>query len=331
MTWIASAIERRGSRRRRRDARATSTATARPTGCGSSRTTAQAYDWYYNVVANPMLWFMQHSLWEPRVHAGHRPRVLHSAWRDGLRSGQRALRGRGRSRSSTRKPDADGLLPRLPPVPRAAARARGAPGRDGSRTSSTSRGRSRLLARAAEDDAARDPRRAARERRRRLPHRPLAPELHLQRARAARRATSLATDARHRTDLGRPARVRRAARSDAVLERGARARRESPREARSCASTAPIRRRTSCAASARSSCYLDAHPEARRRVGMLALLDPSRQDIPEYAEYLGAIQREARARQRPLPARAAGCRSTCRSRTTSRSRSPRTSSSTCCS
>jgi trehalose 6-phosphate synthase len=27
---------------------------------------------------------------------------------------------------------------------------------------------------------------------------------------------------------------------------------------------------------------------------MLALLDPSRQDIPEYSEYIGAIQREAR-------------------------------------
>src|SRR5437763_944819 len=40
--------------------------------------------------------------------------------------------------------------------------------------------------------------------------------------------------------------------------------------------------------------FLDAHPELHRRVGMLALLDPSRQDIPEYAEYLGAIQREAR-------------------------------------
>jgi trehalose 6-phosphate synthase len=40
--------------------------------------------------------------------------------------------------------------------------------------------------------------------------------------------------------------------------------------------------------------YLDAHPEAVGRVGMLALLDPSRQDIPEYSEYLGAIQREAR-------------------------------------
>jgi trehalose 6-phosphate synthase len=40
--------------------------------------------------------------------------------------------------------------------------------------------------------------------------------------------------------------------------------------------------------------YLDAHPEMHGRVGMLALLDPSRQDIPEYSEYLGAIQRESR-------------------------------------
>ena len=40
--------------------------------------------------------------------------------------------------------------------------------------------------------------------------------------------------------------------------------------------------------------YLDEHPEMHRKVGMLALLDPSRQEIPEYAEYLGAIQREAR-------------------------------------
>jgi trehalose 6-phosphate synthase len=40
--------------------------------------------------------------------------------------------------------------------------------------------------------------------------------------------------------------------------------------------------------------YLEAHPEMHGRVSMLALLDPSRQDIPEYAEYLGAIQRAAR-------------------------------------
>ncbi len=40
--------------------------------------------------------------------------------------------------------------------------------------------------------------------------------------------------------------------------------------------------------------FLTDHPEYHGRVGMLALLDPSRQDIPEYAEYLGAIQRTAR-------------------------------------
>src|SRR5262249_44207297 len=40
---------------------------------------------------------------------------------------------------------------------------------------------------------------------------------------------------------------------------------------------------------------LERHPELLGRVGMLALLDPSRQDLPEYAEYLGAIRREARA------------------------------------
>jgi trehalose 6-phosphate synthase len=38
---------------------------------------------------------------------------------------------------------------------------------------------------------------------------------------------------------------------------------------------------------------LDRHPEHRGRVGMLALLDPSRQDIPEYAEYLAEIERAA--------------------------------------
>jgi trehalose 6-phosphate synthase len=41
--------------------------------------------------------------------------------------------------------------------------------------------------------------------------------------------------------------------------------------------------------------YLEAHPETHGRVGMLVLLDPSRQDIPEYSEYVGAIQRAARA------------------------------------
>jgi trehalose 6-phosphate synthase len=41
--------------------------------------------------------------------------------------------------------------------------------------------------------------------------------------------------------------------------------------------------------------FLDLHPEYHGRVALLARLDPSRQDIPEYTEYLGAIEREARA------------------------------------
>src|ERR671934_244469 len=42
----------------------------------------QAYDWHYNVVSNPTLWFLQHYLWalaqEPNVNKG-----LHHAWDEG--------------------------------------------------------------------------------------------------------------------------------------------------------------------------------------------------------------------------------------------------------
>jgi trehalose 6-phosphate synthase len=41
--------------------------------------------------------------------------------------------------------------------------------------------------------------------------------------------------------------------------------------------------------------FLDRHPELHGRVAMLALLDPSRQDVPEYTEYRAAIEREAHA------------------------------------
>jgi len=39
--------------------------------------------------------------------------------------------------------------------------------------------------------------------------------------------------------------------------------------------------------------FLELHPELRRRVSMLSCLDPSRLNIPEYEDYLEAIQREA--------------------------------------
>jgi len=40
---------------------------------------------------------------------------------------------------------------------------------------------------------------------------------------------------------------------------------------------------------------LEGHPELLGRVGMTALLAPSRQEIPEYLEYLGAVESAARA------------------------------------
>jgi trehalose 6-phosphate synthase len=39
--------------------------------------------------------------------------------------------------------------------------------------------------------------------------------------------------------------------------------------------------------------FLETHPELHGRVAMLSFLDPSRLDIPEYEDHLGAIQREA--------------------------------------
>ena len=46
--------------------------------------------------------------------------------------------------------------------------------------------------------------------------------------------------------------------------------------------------------------FLERWPEFRGRVVMLALLDPSRQSLPEYADYLAAIEREAAVRERAL-------------------------------
>jgi len=78
VTWIASAITEED----RFAAGDTLDETARDGSPYKLRLVAhdrQAYDWYYNVVANPMLWFVQHSLWDlpytPKVDA-----AFHRAW-----------------------------------------------------------------------------------------------------------------------------------------------------------------------------------------------------------------------------------------------------------
>src|SRR5205814_6182026 len=50
----------------------------------------RAYEWYYNVIANPMLWFVQHHLWElaatPSIDHG-----VHHAWSEGYVQVNRAF------------------------------------------------------------------------------------------------------------------------------------------------------------------------------------------------------------------------------------------------
>jgi trehalose 6-phosphate synthase len=51
---------------------------------------AEAYDRYYNVVANPMLWFIQHSLWDHAARPELGP-AFHAAWSEGYERVNRAF------------------------------------------------------------------------------------------------------------------------------------------------------------------------------------------------------------------------------------------------
>ena len=95
-----------------------------------------AYDLYYNVVANPALWFVQHGLWELKQNPDARPRLCLGG---GLRRGEPGVRGR-RARGARARAGGDRLLPRLPPLRRARARPGAAARRVAGRTSPTSRG-----------------------------------------------------------------------------------------------------------------------------------------------------------------------------------------------
>ena len=56
-----------------------------------------------------------------------------------------------------------------------------------------------------------------------------------------------------------------------------------------CGSTAPTRPRTSSAGFQAFATMLEDHPELVGKVTLPALLQPSRQDVPEYADYLAEI------------------------------------------
>ncbi|MFL5936524.1 MAG: trehalose-6-phosphate synthase [Gaiellaceae bacterium] len=261
----------------------------------------RAYDWYYNVVANPMLWFLQHHLWglasEPVIDHG-----FHHAWSEGYVAVNRSF--------------ADAVLDELDRDPSAAVffhdyhlyvaprMVRDArpetrlvhfvhipwPGTDSwsvlpieirraihdgllaNDVAGFHTGRwRRNFMRVAEDtvgavpDWARD-------------------ALGYEGRRVVVTAAPISVDTAEFDEL---------AQSEAVLEAGEKLARERPeklilRVDRTDPSKNIVRGFRAL------ELYLDAHPEMHGRVCLLALLDPSRQEIPEYAEYVGAIQREAR-------------------------------------
>ena len=250
---------------------------------------AQAYDWYYNVVANPMLWFVQHSLWElaytPKVDA-----AFHRAWRDGYAAVNEGF-ARVVLAELEHEPEAavffhdyhlylapklvrqgcpDSTLMHFVHVPwpqpdcwRVLPRAMRCAIHEGLIANDvigfhTERWRSNFL--------------------------------YSTRELLGEDVTQKTVTAPISVD---PAEFAELAQSDPVLaaEREIVANRPEKlvvRVDRTDPSKNIVRGFRAF------ELYLDAHPEMHRRVRMLALLDPSRQDIPEYAEYLGAIERESR-------------------------------------
>ncbi|MHB8642562.1 MAG: alpha,alpha-trehalose-phosphate synthase (UDP-forming) [Gaiellaceae bacterium] len=304
VTWIASAMSREDRVVTSENSGAAFEEVARDGSPYRLRFVAhdeQAYDWYYNVIANPTLWFLQHYLWDlataPTVDHG-----VHHAWDEGYVHVNRGF-ANAVIDELDREPAASVFFhdyhlyvaPRLVRDARPDARlvqfvhipwpatdywtvlpleirraihdgllANDAVGFH------TRRWRRNFM-RSAEDvlgarpDWARD-------------------ELGYEGRRVAVTAAPISVDPSEFDDL---------AQSEVVLAAGRALARERPEKVvlrvdRTDPSKNIVRGFRAF------ELYLDAHPEMHRRVILRTLLDPSRQEIPEYAEYVGAIQREAR-------------------------------------
>jgi trehalose 6-phosphate synthase len=262
----------------------------------------QAYDWYYNVVANPVLWFIQHYLWglasSPDVNQG-----LHHAWREGYVAVNRSFADATLAEIE-REPDAAVFFHdyHLYVAPRMVRE--GAP-------------HTTLAHFVHVPWAMSEYWRVLPEPIRRAVHEGILANdvvsFHTPRWRRnfLRSCEDILEDAEVDREAGE---VRFRGQITAVR---ARAISVDPDEFDTLAESPEVRAQESALADERPEflvlrvdrtdpsknvvrgfrayeLYLEAHPEMHGRVQMLALLDPSRQDIPEYAEYLGAIQRAAR-------------------------------------
>ena len=244
-----------------------------------------AYDRYYNVIANPLLWFIQHSLWGLAT-APDLDRATHEAWSDGYVAVNERVRRRGCCPAGRQARTRSSSSTTTTSTSRRASSARRARRRR-SRTSCTSRGRpTGRCCRRPWRDAIYDgllandvvgfqtERWAAR-----LP----APAV------AATTGSTLVT---HHPISVDAAEFDRLSASPAVLEAerallAARPEKLIVRVDRTDPSKNIVRGFKAF------RLLLEEHPEWHGRVTMLALLDPSRQSIPEYVDYLAAVEREA--------------------------------------
>ena len=261
----------------------------------------QAYDWYYNVVANPMLWFLQHYLWDLATAPTSTTACTTRGSRDTCRS-TRASPGpcSTSSSASPTRPSSSTTITSM--LRRGSCATRGR--MRGSRTSSTSRGRSRTTGGAA---ASRCGARCTTACSRTT-------------SSASTRAAGGATSCARREDIvgavldwardtvgydGRaiavtappisvdPAEFDELARQPGRARAGRKLAQTGPRRS-CCASTARIRRRTSCAASAPSS---STSTRTRRCTGASACSRCSTRRVrrsPSTPSMSAAIQREAR-------------------------------------
>jgi trehalose 6-phosphate synthase len=306
VTWIASAITDEDARVAEEAGGAPMEEHARDGSAYRLRLVAherQAYDWFYNVVANPTLWFLQHYLWD-LVHRPNLDRALHHAWENGYVTVNRAFAD-AVVQELARRPGAAVLIHdyhlylapafvrrRVPeasishfvhipwpqpdywhvlPEPIRAEIHRGLLAVDAVGFHSVRWQRNFL--RCVED---------------------FVPEaecwfeegrIDLDGRTVRAHANPISVDPVEFDELAQSPRVRHA--EEALLAR--RPEKLVLRVDRTDPSKNVVRGFQAF------ELYLAAHPEMHGRVQMLALLDPSRQDIPEYAEYLGAIQRAARA------------------------------------
>ena len=259
----------------------------------------EAYDGFYNIIANPMLWFIQHYLWD-LSNAPDIRRNETEAFEFGYNAVNEDLARRG-ARGDRGRREAGGDGPRLPPL----HAARPDPPRAPRRVPAPLRPHPvepvGLLARAALDDPPRDLRRDPLQRHRRLPHPLLPAQLPAvlrgpDRARGRpRRRASCSVERPRGVGPRLPAADRRRAPS-----------RRSP-AARGCASSRAelLRRRRDhlilrvdradlsknvLRGFSAFDTFLEQHPEFRERVTFIAQLMPSRTDVAEYAEYLERIE-----------------------------------------